>query len=88
MSKYMGKCGKCGKTYYSNRKGDIIVCDCWKYCPLCGAEMQPYTPDLTPSFYGLDGKRDLHVLMVCMNHSPPFYSSQKPVEVVAHEKFE
>ena len=81
MPKFEGKCPNCGKTHYSDRKGDIVVCDCWRYCPLCGAEMGPYTPDLAPSTYGMDGKRDLLILNVCTNHSPPFYSTQKPVEV-------
>jgi hypothetical protein len=48
--------------------------------------MQPYTPDLAPNTYGMDGKRDLQILMVCNNVSAhadnsPFYSTQKPVEV-------
>jgi hypothetical protein len=48
--------------------------------------MTTYTPDLSPSTYGLDGKRDLQILMVCnnlaghSNHSP-YFSSLKPVEV-------
>jgi len=81
-AKFEGKCSRCGKAHYSNRKGEIVVCDCWRYCPMCGAEMQSYTPDLAPNTYGMDGKRDLQILMVCTNHSPPFYSSQKPVEVM------
>jgi len=80
--KFKGKCSRCEKTYYSTRKGEIIVCDCWRYCPLCGAEMQSYMLDLTPKTYGLNGKRDLAILMICTNHSSPFYSLQKPVEVV------
>jgi len=44
--------------------------------------MKPYTPDLTPNVYGKDGKRDMEILMVCNNHSSPFFSTQKPVEVV------
>ncbi|MEM1564174.1 MAG: hypothetical protein QW161_05850 [Candidatus Bathyarchaeia archaeon] len=87
MPKYSGKCSRCGKINQSDRKGDIAICDCWRYCPHCGAEMQPYTPDLTPNVYGLDGKRDFQILMVCNNMAAhpknvPFYSSQKPVEVV------
>lgn len=81
-ARFEGECPRCGKTHYSNREGEIIVCDCWRHCPMCGAEMKPYTPDLTPNTYGLDGRRDFEILMVCTNHSPPFYSSQKPVEVV------
>jgi len=81
LPKFEGKCPNCGKVHYSDRKGDIVLCDCWRNCPTCGAEMQPYTPDLAPNIYGMDGKRDLKILMVCNEHSPPFYSTQKPVEV-------
>lgn len=85
MAKFEGKCSKCGKVHYSDYK-DIVVCDCWKYCPLCGAEMAPYTPDLAANTYGMDGKRDLQILMVCNNSAAhadgsPFYSKVKPVEV-------
>jgi hypothetical protein len=86
MAKYKGKCPVCGRINHSNRKGDIIVCDCWNLCPLCGANMTPYTPDLAPKTYGVDGKRELSVLMACSLHSPPFYSKQKPVEVVCDEE--
>ena len=44
--------------------------------------MQPYTPDLSPQTYGLDGKGDLKILMWCDRHVPPYYSSQKPIEVM------
>ena len=70
------------KHVHSDRKNDITVCDCWKYCPTCGAEMTPYAPDLTLNTYGFDGRRDLAVLMVCTLHFPMFFSNQKPVEVV------
>jgi hypothetical protein len=48
--------------------------------------MEPYVPDLSPSTYGLDGKRDLLILRVCNNEAEhfdksPFFSTQKPVEV-------
>jgi len=82
MARYEGKCRLCGKVHFSDLKGDVIVCDCWQYCPLCGAEMTPYTPDLALSTYGIDGKQDLQTLMVCTNHSSPFFSTQKPIEVV------
>ncbi|HDD70465.1 hypothetical protein CW707_00395 [Candidatus Bathyarchaeota archaeon] len=82
MGEYEGKCPRCGKIHYSKRKGDRVVCDCWLYCPICGEEMTPYTPDLTPNTYGLDGKRDMTILRVCARHSPPFFSTQKPVEIV------
>ncbi|MEM2631355.1 MAG: hypothetical protein QXE00_02175 [Candidatus Bathyarchaeia archaeon] len=86
MPKYSGKCSKCGKVYYSNRKGDIVVCNCWRICPICGAEMTPHTPDLTLNVYGKDGKRDFKIVMACNNvaehpDKSPFFSVQKPVEV-------
>ena len=58
---------------------DYAVCDWHIYCPLCGAKMTPYTPDLTPTTY--EAEKGLNVLYVCNNHAPPHYSSQKPVEV-------
>ena len=82
MAKYEGKCPLCGKTRYSDRKGDIVVCDCWQLCLMCGAEMMPYAPDLALNTYGFDDRRDLAVLMVCTLHFPHFFSNQKPVEVV------
>jgi hypothetical protein len=82
MAKYEGKCSQCGKRIYSDRKGDVAVCDCWKTCPMCGAEMLPYAPDLAMNTYGFDDRRDLDVLMACTLHSPMFFSNQKPVEVV------
>lgn len=85
-AKFEGTCPNCGKTHYLHREGEVTVCDCWRHCPVCGVEMQPYTPDLTLNTYGMDGKRDLKIVMVCFNHSPPFYSSQKPVEVCVDEK--
>jgi len=82
MAKYEGKCPQCGKVHYTDRKDDVVVCDCWQHCSICGAMMTPYTSDLSPNTYGKDDKRDLQILMVCNNHSSPFYSTQKPVEVV------
>ncbi len=81
MAKYEGKCPECGKTHYSDRKGGIVVCNCWQRCQMCGAEMDPYMPDLAMNTYGLDEKRDLAVLMVCTLHFPMFFSTKKPVEV-------
>jgi ribosomal protein L32 len=81
MAMFEGKCPNCGKIHISNRKGDIVVCDCWQKCPTCGAEMTPYTPDTAPKTYALNGLRELQILMVCTRHSPPFFSQQKPVEV-------
>jgi hypothetical protein len=57
----------------------MAVCDCYLYCPLCGKEMVPYTPDLTPINY--EPEKGLDVYYVCNNHAQPYYSKQKPVEV-------
>lgn len=86
MAKFEGKCPRCGKIYYSEQRSDIVTCDCWQHCPLCGVEMVQYTPDSAPKIYGVDGKCEFAVLMVCTSHSPPFFSTQKPVEVEFYEK--
>jgi len=82
MAKFEGKCPRCGKIHRSNRKGEIVVCGCWSTCPVCGAEMEPFTPDVSFLAYGISGKREFLAMMVCNLHYPPFYSTQKPVEVV------
>jgi hypothetical protein len=81
MAKFEGKCPKCRRIHISSRKGEIVVCDCWQKCPICEAEMAAYTPDAAQKTYALNGLRELQTLMVCTNHSPPFFSQQKPVEV-------
>jgi hypothetical protein len=73
-----GACSRCGKKICRPRPADIAVCDCWEYCPLDGKKMEPYAPDLTPSTYE---KGDIDVVMVCNQHTPPYKSKQKPVEV-------
>ena len=75
------QCPKCGKIHHLKSRSDMVVCDCWRICPICGAEMTPYTPDTAPKTYALDGLRELQVLVACTRHSPPFYGWQKPVEV-------
>lgn len=74
-----GKCSRCSRTYTRKRPAFSVYCDCWKICPLCSQEMTPYKPDLTPSVY--DPEKGLRVVMVCLNHSPPHYSKDLPVEV-------
>jgi hypothetical protein len=55
--------------------------------------MTPFNPGLNPKTYGTEKGAALkgqsvelpawtaETVYVCNNHSPPFYSSQKPVEV-------
>jgi len=62
-----GTCSKCGRTLRRRRPADSAACDCYLYCPLCGAKMTPYTPDLTPASY--ESEKGLNVLYVCNNHS-------------------
>lgn len=88
-----GKCPVCGKLLIGKRPADLAVCDCYEYCPLCGAKMAPFTPDLTSSIYGAEescglkgqavenAEAGIETVMVCSNHTPPYYSRQKPVEV-------
>ena len=91
-----GACGHCGKTIRRVSLGAtpmLVECDCYLYCPLCGAEMTPYIPDLTPSLYRAEGDYDslgeapksevtVETLFVCLNHNPPYYSTRKPMEVI------
>lgn len=89
----VGTCPVCGKILRRRRPADYALCDCFRYCPLCGKEMKPFSPDLTPSTYGaeedfaLKGQAaesprwTVETIYVCCDHSPPYYSSQKPVEV-------
>ncbi len=81
MSAFEGACPSCGRVYHGVHE-DTVVCGCFEICPLCGRRMEPYVPDLSPGTYAKDGKRDLLIVRVCSNHIPPFFSEQKPVEVV------
>jgi len=91
-----GKCPVCGRTYRGRRPADLVICDCYRFCPLCDppytVPMEPFQPDLTVNAYesdetaGITGDeenpgRTIDVLYVCNNHSPPHYSKQKPIEV-------
>ena len=88
-----GTCPKCGKLLMRKRPADIAICDCYRYCQLCGKEMTSFTPDLTPSTYrceeayALKGQAvespewTVNTIMACYDHTPPYYSKQKPVEV-------
>jgi len=98
VGKAIGTCSVCGKTHFRDRPADIAYCDCYRYCPLCDPPytvlMTPFTPDLTPSMYRSEKAHDVkggsaeppewtsETLFVCYNHSPPYYSRQKPVEVL------
>lgn len=79
IGKACGTCSNCGKRLCRDRPADIAYCDCYKYCPQCGKSMTSYTPDLTGKSY--DPDKGLHVLFVCLNCSPPYYSKMMPVEV-------
>jgi len=92
-----GKCPRCGQILRRKHPIDYAVCDCYKYCPLCDPPysvlMTSYTPDLNPQTYKiakdlalkdtvvLPREDDMETIYVCLNHSPPHYSKQKPVEV-------
>ena len=90
-----GKCSRCGRTHVQPRHaGTIKDCDCDRYCPLCGAEMTPFTPDMDPKAYRIEAGTDikaegharspdwtLATRYLCNNHTPPYYSDRLPVEV-------
>jgi len=89
----VGVCPRCGKTLRRKLPLNLAICDCYKYCPLCGAEMKPYMPDLSPHIYGIERTYELKgipvngqgwnvkTVFVCLNRSPPYYSNLRPVEV-------
>lgn len=79
VGKAIGVCSVCGKTHMRDRPTDVAYCDCYRYCPQCGEAMEPYTPENLGKNYNPD--KGLHVLFVCRNCSPPYYSKQMPVEV-------
>lgn len=93
MGLVKGVCGNCGSKIQRDSPVPMVVtCPCYKKCPLCGAEMTPYTPDLSPGTYRAEDDYDplgvatkseatIETLFVCKNHEPPYYSSQMPVEV-------
>jgi len=33
------------------RPSDLVFCDCYSKCSICGAEMTPVTPDMNPMTY-------------------------------------
>jgi len=92
-----GTCPICGRLIVRKRPADNALCDCYRFCPICDpaytVPMTPFTPDLTPSTYGNEKAHNVkggsaeppewtsETLYVCLNHSPPHYSKQKPVEV-------
>jgi hypothetical protein len=83
-----GVCSNCGRILSRRRPADMAVCDCYKFCPLCGKEMQLYTPDLAPNIYGPiesekakgDTDKLINILYYCL--SCGYYSALKPVEVL------
>ena len=90
-----GVCPKCGRLITRMSPVPIVaVCPCYRICPICGAEMIPYKPNLSPRTYrirygfGSDspsstgGEEPTNLtLYYCPNHTPPYYSSQPPIEV-------
>ena len=88
-----GTFSRCGKTLRKKRPANTAMCECYCYCPLCGAEMTLFNPGKNPKTNGAEEVMDLkgqsvaspgcgtETILVCHIHSPPFYSSQKSVEV-------
>ena len=92
-----GTCPVCSRLHVHKRPVDNVVCGCFRFCPLCNppysVPMTPFIPDLTPATYRNEdahnvkggtaesSEQSIEILYVCNNHSPPYYSKQKPVEV-------
>lgn len=90
-----GVCGACGRIIRCESPVPLVVlCDCYRVCPLCGAIMKPYTPDLSPRVYGSENRVEfdplglaervegmIGTLYFCPNHRPPYYSRRCPIEV-------
>mgnify|MGYP000097144140 CR=1 FL=1 len=96
MNIVRGVCPSCGRTITrTGRVPVVVVCDCYRRCPICGLEMTPYRPDLDPKTYGSEDHPDwdvlglasggevpsIEIIFVCLEHAPPYYSRLKPVEV-------
>lgn len=89
----VGICSVCGRTLRRRRPADLVVCDCYKFCPMDHGKglymtpMDPYTPDLTPSTYGSiegedvtgDTEAPIKILYCCPKCG--HYSAQLPVGV-------
>ena len=85
-----GVCPVCGRVWRRERPADSVLCDCYKYCPVSGKEMQPYTPDLNPRTYRNENIDDpageasnheatIETRLYCPDCS--YYSDGTPVEV-------
>jgi len=72
------RCPRCGKAWMFLHPTMEVLCDCYLYCPICGRRMEPYTPPADPREIR---KGDLHTLLVCRHHTPPYRSGVRPVEV-------
>ena len=88
MTLVEGVCSECGKTIQRSSPVPMVVtCDCYKECPSCEADMEPYMPDLNPSTYDSiesdiaqgDTANPLNILFYCPTCR--YYSALKPVEV-------
>jgi len=85
-----GTCPECGRVWRRERPADFVLCDCFSKCPMCGKEMQPYTPDFDPRTYRNEDVDDptgdaikheatVNTLYYCPDCE--YYSDQRPVEV-------
>jgi hypothetical protein len=90
-----GKCNVCQRILRSPKPADLMICDCWEFCPndhgngAYGTKMEPYTPDLTPNTYGPiktefnnisgDLKHPMNIFMQCPTCG--HLSAQRPVAV-------
>jgi hypothetical protein len=86
----VGVCPKCGRVYRREYPADLAICDCYRYCEICGSLMTPYTPDMNPRTYRSEdvddptGSADKHEATVRTRYycaKCDVYSDGVPVEV-------
>ena len=49
-----GVCPRCGRDLMRPLPAFDAVCDCYRYCQECGAEMTPVAPDLDAANYRVE----------------------------------
>ncbi|RLI33485.1 hypothetical protein DRO56_01620 [Candidatus Bathyarchaeota archaeon] len=54
----VGTCPECGRVLRRERPASSSICDCYRRCPLCGCEMEPYKPDLEAENYRVEDVLD------------------------------
>lgn len=85
-----GTCPECGRVWRREHPADLAICDCYRICPICGKEMQFYSPDMDPRTYRSEdvddptGLAEKHEATIRTRYHCPdcdHYGDGEPVEV-------